>query len=131
MPLVSELLERWDRDDAKGKFVNCCFDTRDTLQAWKFKEKFKPGQKEDIEALLQRTLDLLNSPQSRFGTEEDFSGMQKELEGVLTPIMMEVYQAAEGGGLPEAATPEAPSHEAAESGEVPEATTPGFSEGND
>ena len=45
--------------------------------------------------------------------------------------MMEVYQAAEGGGVPEAATPEAPSHEAAESGEVPEATTPGFSEGND
>ena len=57
--------------------------------------------------------------------------MQKELEGVLTPIMMEVYQATEGGGVPEAATPEAPSHEAAESGEVPEATTPGFSEGND
>ena len=56
---------------------------------------------------------------------------QKELEEHLTPIMMEVYQAAEGGGVPEAATPEAPSHEAAESGEVPEATTPGFSEGND
>ena len=93
MPLVSELLERWDRDDAKEKFVNYCFDMRDTLQAGKFKEKFKPGQKEDIEALLQKTLDLLNSPQSRFGTEEDFSGMQKELEEHLTPIMMEVYQA--------------------------------------
>ena len=57
--------------------------------------------------------------------------MHKELEGVLTPIMMEVYPAAEGGGVPEAATPEAPSHEAAESGGVPEAATPGFSEGND
>ena len=131
MPLVSELLERWDRDDAKEKFVNYCFNMRDTLQAGKFKEKFKPGQKEDIEALLQRTLDLLNSPQSRFGTEQDFSGMQKELEGVLTPIMMEVYQAAEGGGVPEAATPEAPSHEAADSGGVPEAATPGFSQGDD
>ena len=72
--MVSELLERWDRDGAKEKFVSHCFDMRDTLQAGKFKEKFKPGQKEDIEALLQRTLDLLNSPQSRFGTEEDFFG---------------------------------------------------------
>ena len=91
MPLVSELLERWDRDDAKEKFVNYCFNMRDTLQMGKFKEKFKPGQEEDIEALLQKTLDLLNSPQSRFGTEEDFSGMQKELEEHLTPITMEVY----------------------------------------
>ena len=74
MPLVSELLDRWDRDDAKEKFVNYCFGMRDTLQAGKFKEKFKPDQKEDIEVLLQRTLDLLNSPQSRFGTEEDFFG---------------------------------------------------------
>ena len=85
MPLVSELLERWDRDDAKEKFVNHCFNMRDALQMGELKEKFKPGQKEDIEALLQRTLDLLNSPQSRFGTEEDFSGMQKELERAPDP----------------------------------------------
>ena len=58
-----------------------------------------------------------------FGTEEDFSKMQKELEGVLTPIMMEVYEAADAGGVREAAMPEAPSHEAVDSGGVPEAAT--------
>ena len=51
--------------------------------------------------------------------------MQKELEGVLTPIMNQAADAADAGAVPEAATPEAPSHEAAESGGVPEAATPG------
>ena len=131
MPLVSEFLERLDRDEAKTRFVNYCFIMRDTLQERKLKQRFKAGQKERSEALLQATLELLNSPSSVFGSEEVFSGMQKELEGVLTPIMMEVYQAADAGGVPEAATPEAPSHEAAERGGVPEAATPGFSEGDD
>ena len=132
MLLVSELLERLDRDEAKARFVKYCLTMRDTLQERKLKERFKAGQKEDIEAFLQKTLDLLNSPQcQKFGTEEDFSGMQKELEAVLTPIMTKVYQAADAGGVPEAATPEAPSHEAAASGGVPEAATPGFSEGDD
>ena len=131
MPLVSEFLERLDRDEAKTRFMNYCFIMRDTLQDRKLEQRFKAGQKERIEALLQATLELLDSPSSVFGSEEDFSGMQKELEGVLTPIMMEVYQAADARGVPEAATPEAPSHEASESGVVPEAATPGFSEGDD
>ena len=36
--------------------------------------------------------------------------------------MMEVYEAADAGGVREAAMPEAPSHEAVDSGGVPEAT---------
>merc|ERR1712150_14520 len=36
------------------------------------------------------------------GAEKDeFEGKQKELEGVVNPIMMKVYQAAGGGGMPE------------------------------
>ena len=126
MPLVSEFVERLDPDEAKTRFVHYCFIMRDTLQDRKLEQRFKAGQKERVEALLQATLELLNSPSSVFGTEEDFSGMHKELEGVLTPILMGVYQAADAGGVPEAATPEAPSHETAESGGVPEAATPGF-----
>ena len=37
------------------------------------------------------TLEMLHSPESVFGTAADFSNMQQELEGVLTEIMMEVY----------------------------------------
>ena len=100
--LVSEYLDFLDREEAKTRFMNYCFTMRDTLQEGKLKEKFEVGQKERIEALLQATLDLLNSPSSVFGSQEDFSGMQEELQGVLSPIMMKVYQAAGGGdaGMP-------------------------------
>ena len=136
MPLVSELLERFEAsDEAKTRFLNYCFDMRDTLQRRDLQDRFKAGQKERIEALLQATLELLNKPSSVFGTEQDFCGMQKELEEVLTPIMLEVYPPADAGEVAEAATPEAPSHDAAASGAVPEApsrdATPAFSGGAD
>ena len=126
MPLVSEFVERLDPDEAKARVVHYCCIMCDTLQDRKLEQGFKAGQKERVEALLEAALELLTSPSSMFGTEEDFSGMHKELEGVLTPILMGVYQAADAGEVPEAATPEAPSHEAAESDGVPEAATPGF-----
>ena len=123
--LVSEFLERLDRDEAKTRLVNYCFMVRDTLQDSKLEQRYKAAQQEKIEFCLQSTLELLSSPSSVFATAEDLWGMKKELEEVLAPFMLEVYEAADAGGVPEAATPEAPSHEAAESGEVPEATTPG------
>ena len=35
---------------------------------------------------------------NRLAKKEDFETKQKELEGVVNPIMMKVYQAAGGGG---------------------------------
>ena len=139
MPLVSELLERFEASDgAKTRFLKYCFDVRDTLQRRDLQDRFKAGQKERIEALLQATLELLNSPSSVFGTEQDFCGMQKELEEVLTPITVLYagnYPPADAGEVAEAATPEAPSHDAGASGAVPEApsrdATPAFSGGAD
>ena len=60
--------------------MNYCLTMRGSLQDAKLKEKFKAGQKERIEAFLQQTLDLLNSPSSIFGSKDDFSRMQKELD---------------------------------------------------
>ena len=136
MPLVSELLERFEASDgAKTRFLNYCFDVRDTLQRRDLQDRFKAGQKERIEALLQATQVLLKSPSSVFGTEQDFCGMQKELLEVLTPIMLEVCPPADAAEVAEAATPEAPSHDAGASGAVPEApsrdATPAFSGGAD
>ena len=45
MPLVSEFLERLDRDEAKTRFMNYCFIMRDTLQDRKLEQGFKAGQK--------------------------------------------------------------------------------------
>ena len=47
MPLVSELLERFEASDgAKTRFLNFCFDVRDTLQQRDLQDRFKAGQKE-------------------------------------------------------------------------------------
>merc|ERR1712160_73780 len=73
---------------------------RNTLQEEKLKEKFEDGDKEKIEAAVQETLDWLDKNQ--LAEKDEFEGKQKELEGVVNPIMMKVYQAAGGGGgMPE------------------------------
>ncbi len=59
--------------------------------------------KEKIETALQETLDWLEKNQ--LAEKDEFENKQKELEGVVNPIMMKVYQAAGGGGMPEGGMP--------------------------
>merc|ERR1712045_496092 len=82
---------------------NYCFTMRNTLQEEKLKEKFETGDKEKIEAAVQETLDWLDKNQ--LAEKDEFEAKQKELEGVVNPIMMKVYQAAGGGGMPEGGMP--------------------------
>lgn len=42
---------------------------------------------------------------SQLAEKDEFEGKQKELEGIVNPIMMKVYQAAGGGGMPEGGMP--------------------------
>merc|ERR1712050_780783 len=72
-------------------------------QEEKLKEKFEDGDKEKIEKAVQDTLDWLDKNQ--LAEKDEFDGKQKELEGVVNPIMMKVYQAAGGGGMPEGGMP--------------------------
>ena len=72
--LVSEFLERLDRDEAKTRLVNYCFMVRDTLQDSKLEQRYKAAQQEKIEFCLQSTLELLSSPSSVFATAEDLWG---------------------------------------------------------
>ena len=65
------------------------------------KDKFEDGDKEKIENVVQETLDWLDKNQ--LAEKDEFEAKQKELEGVVNPIMMKVYQAAGGGaegGMP-------------------------------
>merc|ERR1712110_622231 len=73
--------------EAKNGFENYCFTMRNTLQEEKLKDKFEPGDKDKIEAAVK----------------DAFEAKQKELEAVVNPIMMKVYQAAGGGegGMPD------------------------------
>merc|ERR1711933_504426 len=82
--------------EAKNGLENYCFTMRNTLQ----EDKLEAGDKEKIEAAVQETLDWLDKNQ--LAEKDEFEGKQKELEGIVNPIMMKVYQAAGGGGdMPE------------------------------
>merc|ERR1712210_154868 len=71
------------------------------------KSKFEADDKSKIETAVQETLDWLDKNQ--LAEKDEFEAKQKELEGVVNPIMMKVYQAAGGagempsGGMPGAA----------------------------
>merc|ERR1719388_753079 len=75
--------------EAKNGLENYCFTMRNTLQEEKLQDKFEGDDKDKIEK----------------ASRDEFEAKQKELEGVVNPIMMKVYQAAGGGGMPEGGMP--------------------------
>merc|ERR1739840_83961 len=66
------------------------------LQEEKLQDKFEADDKSKIETAVQETLDWLDKNQ--LAEKDEFEGKQKELEAIVNPIMMKVYQAAGGGG---------------------------------
>merc|ERR1711945_81252 len=89
--------------EAKNGLENYCFQMRNTLNEEKLKDKFEGDDKDKIEKAVQETLDWLDKNQ--MAEKDEFEAKQKELEGVVNPIMMKVYQAAGGGGMPEGGMP--------------------------
>merc|ERR1712061_887412 len=90
--------------EAKNGLENYCFTMRNTLNEEKLKEKFEGDDKDKIEKAVQDTLDWLDKNQ--LAEADEFEAKQKELEGIVNPIMMKVYQAAGGGGgMPEGGMP--------------------------
>merc|ERR1712048_1528177 len=89
--------------EAKNGLENYCFTMRNTLQEEKFKDKFEGDDKDKIEKAVQDALDWLDKNQ--LAEKDEFEAKQKELEAVVNPIIMKVYQAAGGGGMPEGGMP--------------------------
>merc|ERR1711977_301403 len=87
--------------EAKNGLENYCFTMRNTLQEEKLQDKFEGDDKDKIEKAVQETLDWLDKNQ--LAEKDEFEAKQKELEGIVNPIMMKVYQAAGGGagGMPD------------------------------
>merc|ERR1711934_1340222 len=92
--------------EAKNGLENYCFTMRNTLQEEKLKDKFEGGDKEKIESAVTEALDWLDKNQ--LAEKDEFEAKQKELEGIVNPIMMKVYQAAGGGadGMPGGGMPD-------------------------
>merc|ERR1712195_334871 len=80
--------------EAKNGLENYCFTMRNTLQEEKLKDKFEGDDKDNIEKAVQETQDWLDKNQ--LAEKDEFEAKQKEIEGVVNPIMMKVYQAAGG-----------------------------------
>merc|ERR1712232_1483651 len=89
--------------EAKNGLENYCFTMRNTLQEEKLKDKFEADDKDKIEKAIQEALDWLDKNQ--LAEKDEFETKQKGLEGIVNPIMMKVYQAAGGGGMPEGGMP--------------------------
>jgi L1 cell adhesion molecule like protein len=85
--------------EAKNGLENYCYSMRNTLQEEKLKEKFEGDDKEKIETAVQEALDWLE--RNQMAEKDEFDAKQKEVEAVVNPIMMKVYQAAGGGGMPD------------------------------
>merc|ERR1712224_823087 len=84
--------------EAKNGLENYCFTMRNTLNEEKLKDKFEDGDKEKIEKAVQEALDWVDKNQ--LAEKDEFEAKQKEVEGIVNPIMMKVYQAAGGGDMP-------------------------------
>jgi L1 cell adhesion molecule like protein len=82
--------------EAKNGLENYCFSMRNTMQEEKLKDKFEGDDKDKIDKALSETLDWLE--RNQMAETDEFEAKQKELEAVVNPIMMKVYQAAGGGG---------------------------------
>ncbi|EER12210.1 heat shock protein 70, putative [Perkinsus marinus ATCC 50983] len=107
-----------EKVDAKNGLENYCYTLKNTLQDEKLKDKISDEDKAAIEKAVNEALEWLDKNQ--LAEKEEFEAKQKEVEGVVNPIMMKVYQAAGGdaGAAPDAApgAPGAPGAGAAPTG---------------
>ena len=85
--------------EAKNGLENYCYSMRNTLQEEKLQDKFEGDDKDKIEKAVQEALDWLD--RNQMAECDEFEAKQKEIEGVVNPIMMKVYQGAGGGGMPD------------------------------
>ncbi|KAF4669117.1 70-kilodalton heat shock protein [Perkinsus olseni] len=92
-----------EKVDAKNALENYCFSIKNTLMDEKFKDKLSSDDKSAIEKAVDDALSWLD--RNQLGEKEEFEAKQKEVEAVVNPIMMKVYQGAagQGGAAPGAA----------------------------
>jgi len=75
---------------AKNGLENYCFTLRNALEEKKLQENIKAVEKDTVENGVQETLDWLDKNQ--LAETDAFEDKRKELEGVVNPIMMKLYQ---------------------------------------
>merc|ERR1719230_1837020 len=82
--------------EAKNGLENYCFTLRNSIEDEKLKDKLESGDKEKLDAAIKEALDWLD--RNQLAEKDEFEAKQQEVEGIVNPIMMKVYQAAGGDG---------------------------------
>merc|ERR1719285_1647294 len=90
--MVQEAEKNKAKIEARNGLENYCYSLKNTLQEEKLKDKFEAGDKEKIEQAVNDALEWLEKNQ--MAEKDEFEAKQKDVEQVVNPIMMKVYQAA-------------------------------------
>ena len=86
------------RIDAKNQYESYLFNMKSTLGDEKIKDKFSEEDRATLDTMIENNMTWLDSHQSEDG--ETYESKLKECEGIASPIMTKMYQAA-GGGAPQ------------------------------
>merc|ERR1719240_892011 len=81
--------------EAKNGLENYCYSMKNTLGDEKIQDKISADDKEKAEKAIDDALSWLESNQ--LAEKEEFEHKQKEVEGICTPIMQQMY--SQGGGM--------------------------------
>jgi len=84
--------------EAKNGLENYAYSVRNTLKDEKLAGKLSAEDKKKAEDAVNAAIQWLDANQT--AEAEEFEGKQKELEGVLMPIMASLYGGGAGGGMP-------------------------------
>merc|ERR1712160_158260 len=97
--MVADAEKYKDEDDkVKSKLENYCFQMKNQLTDEKMKDKFEAADKTCIEETCAATLQWLEGKADAEAAE--YEEKKKEMEAKFNPIMMKIYQATGGAGMP-------------------------------
>jgi L1 cell adhesion molecule like protein len=104
--MVNEAEKYKEEDDkqkekiaAKNGLESYAFNLKSSVEDDKLKDKIS---EEDKKTVLDKTNEVLTwLDKNQLAEKDEFEAKQKEVEGIVNPIMMKVYQAAGGGGMPD------------------------------
>jgi len=92
------------RIEAKNQLESFAYSVRNTTRDEKVADKLSAEDKQKIEDEVKNVIDWLDHNQ--MAEKEEYEAKLKELEGIVQPIMVRMYQAAGGaGGMPEGGMP--------------------------
>jgi len=92
------------RIEAKNQLESFAYSVRNSVRDEKVADKIPAEDKQKIEDEVKNVIDWLDHNQ--MAEKEEYEAKLKELEGIVQPIMVRMYQAAgAAGGMPEGGMP--------------------------